>query len=226
MRLLAAAPADRSHRHLPAGPAGPEGPDRGDRRRDRRPRTGRLRALDRPVGGRGRDDPPGRRRASDQRRPDRVLADLPRHRALDPAHLPRARDRDHRLRGALARADQRPLPRRRAAAGRRRPRPHAPLSGREPPAQPGAGRRVARDRRRQRRHGRAGRVRLGPVAREGHRAAGRRPPARSAQRGARRARARARPEDIERIEQAIPPDAAAGDRYGAPQMADLDSERS
>ncbi len=29
-----------------------------------------------------------------------------------------------------------------------------------------------------------------------------------------------------RIEQAIPPDAAAGDRYGAPQMADLDSERA
>jgi aryl-alcohol dehydrogenase-like predicted oxidoreductase len=34
------------------------------------------------------------------------------------------------------------------------------------------------------------------------------------------------PEDVERIEQAIPPDAAAGDRYGAPQMADLDSERA
>ena len=34
------------------------------------------------------------------------------------------------------------------------------------------------------------------------------------------------PDDIERIEQAIPPDAAAGTRYGAPQMADLDSERS
>jgi aryl-alcohol dehydrogenase-like predicted oxidoreductase len=33
------------------------------------------------------------------------------------------------------------------------------------------------------------------------------------------------PEDLERIEQAIPRDAAAGDRYGAPQMADLDSER-
>jgi aryl-alcohol dehydrogenase-like predicted oxidoreductase len=33
------------------------------------------------------------------------------------------------------------------------------------------------------------------------------------------------PEDLERIEQAIPADAAAGDRYGAPQMADLDSER-
>jgi aryl-alcohol dehydrogenase-like predicted oxidoreductase len=34
------------------------------------------------------------------------------------------------------------------------------------------------------------------------------------------------PQDLERIEQAIPPDAAAGDRYGAPQMADLDSERA
>jgi aryl-alcohol dehydrogenase-like predicted oxidoreductase len=32
-------------------------------------------------------------------------------------------------------------------------------------------------------------------------------------------------EDLERIERAIPSDAAAGDRYGAPQMADLDSER-
>jgi aryl-alcohol dehydrogenase-like predicted oxidoreductase len=33
------------------------------------------------------------------------------------------------------------------------------------------------------------------------------------------------PEDLERIEQAVPSGAAAGDRYGAPQMADLDSER-
>ncbi len=32
-------------------------------------------------------------------------------------------------------------------------------------------------------------------------------------------------EDLERIEQAIPPGAASGDRYGAPQMAQLDSER-
>ncbi|HTT31126.1 MAG TPA: aldo/keto reductase [Solirubrobacteraceae bacterium] len=32
-------------------------------------------------------------------------------------------------------------------------------------------------------------------------------------------------DDLEQIEQAIPPDAVAGDRYGAPQMADLDSER-
>jgi aryl-alcohol dehydrogenase-like predicted oxidoreductase len=33
------------------------------------------------------------------------------------------------------------------------------------------------------------------------------------------------PDDLERIERAIPPDAAAGDRYAAPQMANLDSER-
>jgi aryl-alcohol dehydrogenase-like predicted oxidoreductase len=32
-------------------------------------------------------------------------------------------------------------------------------------------------------------------------------------------------QDLEQIEQAVPPDAAAGDRYGAPQMANLDSER-
>ena len=33
------------------------------------------------------------------------------------------------------------------------------------------------------------------------------------------------PEDLERIELAIPPDAVAAHRYGAPQMAGLDSER-
>jgi aryl-alcohol dehydrogenase-like predicted oxidoreductase len=32
-------------------------------------------------------------------------------------------------------------------------------------------------------------------------------------------------EDLEQIEHAVPRDAAAGERYGAPQMADLDSER-
>jgi aryl-alcohol dehydrogenase-like predicted oxidoreductase len=32
-------------------------------------------------------------------------------------------------------------------------------------------------------------------------------------------------EDLERIEEAVPPDAAAGDRYPEPQMAHLDSER-
>jgi aryl-alcohol dehydrogenase-like predicted oxidoreductase len=33
------------------------------------------------------------------------------------------------------------------------------------------------------------------------------------------------PEDVERLEQTFPHDVAAGDRYGAPQMRDLDSER-
>lgn len=33
------------------------------------------------------------------------------------------------------------------------------------------------------------------------------------------------PHDLGRIEEAVPAGAAAGDRYGAPQMADLDSER-
>jgi len=32
-------------------------------------------------------------------------------------------------------------------------------------------------------------------------------------------------QELEQIEHAMPPDAAAGDRYGAPQMAHLDSER-
>ena len=112
------------------------------------------------------------------------------------------------------------------AAGRRHPRPHAAVPGREPAAQPGTGRRAARGGRGEGRHRGTGRVRLGALAGRGHRPAGRRPPARST--GARRS-ARSgsslTPEDLERIEQAIPPDAAAGDRYGAPQMADLDSER-
>ena len=33
------------------------------------------------------------------------------------------------------------------------------------------------------------------------------------------------PEQLERIERVVPPDAAAGSRYGEAQMADLDSER-
>ncbi len=33
------------------------------------------------------------------------------------------------------------------------------------------------------------------------------------------------PDDLDRIERAVPAGAAAGDRYPAPQMAQLDSER-
>ena len=49
------------------------------------------------------------RRAPDRRPADRVLADLARDRGRDPADLPRARHRHHRLRRALARPAQRPL---------------------------------------------------------------------------------------------------------------------
>ena len=49
------------------------------------------------------------RRAPDRRSADRILADLARHRGRDPADLPRARHRRHRLWRALARPDQRPL---------------------------------------------------------------------------------------------------------------------
>ena len=34
------------------------------------------------------------------------------------------------------------------------------------------------------------------------------------------------PDDLARIERAVPPGAAAGERYAAPQMAHLDSERA
>ena len=62
--------------------------------------AGYVRAVGLSEVGRG-DDPPRRRRASDRRPADRVLADLAGHRGGDPAHLPRARHRDHRLRGPL-----------------------------------------------------------------------------------------------------------------------------
>lgn len=47
----------------------------------------------------------------------------------DPARVPRAGDRDHRLRRAEPRADQRPLRRRPRPAGRRLPRPLAAFQG-------------------------------------------------------------------------------------------------
>ena len=54
----------------------------------------------------------------DRRSADRVLADLARHRGADPAHLPRARHRHHRLRRAVARTDQWPLVTEGAATGK------------------------------------------------------------------------------------------------------------
>ena len=99
----------RPHRHLPPGAARSERADRGHHRRDRRSGQGRPRPPHRPVRGRRGDDPPRRRRPSDRRPADRIFADLARHRGRDPADLPGARHRHHRLRRAVARADQRAL---------------------------------------------------------------------------------------------------------------------
>ena len=110
----------------------------------------------------------------------------------DPAGLPRARHRHHRLRRAVARPAQRPLDAGPRARRRRLPRPQPALPGREPRPQPGARRGAARRRRGARRDRRPGRDRLGAGARRRHRAARRRAPPRPPDRGARRARPRAR----------------------------------
>ena len=87
----------------------PERADRGDGRRDRRHGEGRLCALHRPLGSRRRDLAAGGGGASDLRSADRIFADLARHRGRDPADVPRARHRHHRLWRAVARPDQRAL---------------------------------------------------------------------------------------------------------------------
>ena len=80
----------------------------------------------------------------DRRPADRVLADLARSPRTRSCHVPRARDRGHRLRRAQPRAHQRAL-RGRPRAGRRRlPRPRAALRQGEPRAQPGPRRGAAR----------------------------------------------------------------------------------
>src|SRR5699024_5908748 len=77
------------------------GPDRGDRGRDPGARRGRVRATHRPERGGPGDDPPGGSRGTHQRPADRVLAAHPGHREQpDPADLPGARHRHHRLRCA------------------------------------------------------------------------------------------------------------------------------
>ena len=81
----------------------------------------------------GADDHPPRARRAPHRRPaDRVLAAVPRDRGRDPAHLPRAGHRHHRVRRAVARAAERPLVEGPRAAAGRLPRPRAPLQRRQP----------------------------------------------------------------------------------------------
>ena len=132
----------------------------------------------------------------------------------------------HRLRRPQSRAHQRAL-RGRPRAGRQRlPRPRAALRQGEPRAQPRPRRGAARDRRRQGHHRGPGGDRLGPQPRGRHRPARRRPHPRAPGRGPRRARrATWIADDVAALERAVPPDAAAGDRYPQAQMAVLDSER-
>ena len=111
--------------------------------------------------------PPRPRRAPDLRPADRVLAALARDRGRDPADLPRARHRHHRLRRPLPRPSLRPLVEgtRRHAGPARLPRLRTTLHGREPRAQPRARRDAARARGDEGRDRRADRDRLGALAR-------------------------------------------------------------
>ena len=164
--------------------------------------------------------------APDLRPADRVLADLARDRGRDPADLPRARHRHHRLRRALARAAQRPL----VAGPRDRPRGlprHAPrFSGENLErnlALVEALRAIAEEK-----GATVAQVAIAWVLSRGerHRAAGRRAPReRLAEAlGALDARALGR-RPRARSSSAVPAGAAAGERYDAQQMAILDSER-
>ena len=131
----------------------------------------------------------------------------------DPARLPRARRRDHRLRRAQPRADQRPLHRPGASSRPNDFRTRAPrFSGENLRAQPGPGRaRCARSPRPRARPWPSSRSRgCWPAARTSSRWSGARTP-RALRGGAGRARAGARRRTTSRaLERAIPPDAPAG----------------
>src|SRR3954452_6667536 len=88
------------------------------------------------AGGGGGGGAAGRRRAPGLRPADRVVAALPRRRRRDPAGLPRARRRHHRVRGAVAGPAGRSLARGPRAPRHGLPRPRAALPGPEPRAQP------------------------------------------------------------------------------------------
>ena len=109
-RLFAAAAGHGLHRHLPPGAARSGRADRGHRRRHRRAGQGRATCG---TSACPRSAPSTMRRAAAVH----PIADLQIEYSLisrgiearDPADLPRAGHRHHRLRRAVARADQRPL---------------------------------------------------------------------------------------------------------------------
>ena len=110
--------------------------------------------------------------------------------------------------------------------GRQRlPADDAALPGIESRRQSRAGGAAARHRRRDRRNAGTGRDRLGRRARQGDRAADRRPHPQPSHRGARRDQVTLTPAHLTALAKAFPPNVAAGTRYAAEQMAHLDSEK-
>ena len=120
---------------LPA-PGRPRDADRGHGGRHGRPRPPGQGPPPRPLGGRPADRPPRPGRPPDRGPPDRIFLVEPRARGRNPAPGARARHRLRALQPARPRLPDRPD----QEPGRPRPRrlaaQHAPLPGRELPAQP------------------------------------------------------------------------------------------
>ena len=221
-------PPQARHRprgHLPTRPARPGGPDRGDGRCARRARRGRATSGTSAC-------PRWVRRPCAAPHAVHPIADLQIEyslisRGIEAEILPVARELGVGITayGVLSRGllsghwTRRP--------GRPRlPRPPAPLHRGQPRGQPAPGRGAPRRRRGPGRHRRAGRDRLGGLARGRDRAAGRRPhpgPARRSRSA--RSDLELSLADLAAIEAAVPADAAAGTRYDAAQMSFLDSEK-
>ena len=124
---LAQTPQDRSHRSLLSAPRRPGRADRGCGRRSEGPHSGRQGQTLRAFGGRGRNDPPGARRAARRRAAKRVLPAMARARGRDPAGLRRPRDRLRALEPARRRLPDRRNGREHAIRQRRLPRERSSL---------------------------------------------------------------------------------------------------
>ena len=212
------------HRHLPAGTARSERADRGNRGRHRGHDNRGVCAPHRIVRGGHCHHSSRRRRASDLRSSDRIFAGLPRDRGRDPAGCAGPWHRNHGLWGAFARPDQRSL-----AQGCRRPwrfpHPQPAVSERERGqnlALVEALRAVA-----EARNASVAQVAIAWVAAQGNDivplVGARRRDRLNEALGALELKLGA--EDLAAIERAVPRDAAAGSRYPAAQMVDLDSEK-
>ena len=227
-RLHAAPARHRLRRHLPARPRLPGPADRGDRRRDRRAGAGRLRPPRRPLRGRRRD---------------RSAAPTPSTRSptcRSSTRCSRAGSRTRSCPPAASSASASPPTASSPAAcspgtGRRNAPTRWPRATSAPPrrasrartssATSRSSRRCARSRRRRARRSRRsrspGRSRAATTSSRSSAPAG----ASGSPRRSARSTSSSTPTTWRRSRQAIPADAAAGERYQAEQMAILDSER-